>query len=78
MSSSWVAEEALAIAAYCALKSEGGIEMGVRLAVNHDGDTDSTGAICGNLLGAFLGMDSLPTRSLENLELREVIERIAN
>ena len=40
----WVAEEALAIAIYCALRSDS-VEEGVILAVNLTGDSDSTGAI---------------------------------
>ena len=43
----WVAEEALAIAIYCALVAKD-FRHGVMLAVNHDGDSDSTGAIAGN------------------------------
>ncbi len=73
----WVGEEALAIGAFCALRAEGDFEGGVRLAVNHDGDSDSTGSICGNLLGTLLGVDALPGRWLEQLELRDVIDRIA-
>lgn len=30
------------------------------LAVNHDGDSDSTGAITGNILGAYLGQQAIP------------------
>ncbi|TFG83693.1 MAG: ADP-ribosylglycohydrolase family protein, partial [Erysipelotrichales bacterium] len=41
----WVAEEALAIAVYCALKFENDGQRALRYAVNHDGDSDSTGAI---------------------------------
>ncbi len=51
----WIAEEALAIAFYCASKKQDDFEAAVRMAVNHDGDSDSTGAICGNLVGAHLG-----------------------
>ena len=50
---------------------------GVCLAVNHGGDSDSTGAITGNLLGAQLGSAAIPRSWLEPLELREVIEEIA-
>lgn len=73
----WVAEEALAISAYCAL-STNKFEQGVILAVNHDGDSDSTGAITGNLLGAALGLGAVPAQLLENLELRDVIEEVAD
>jgi ADP-ribosylglycohydrolase len=46
----WVAEEALATALFCALKATNFAE-GVLLAVNHSGDSDSTGSLTGNLLG---------------------------
>ena len=64
----WVAEEALAIALYCALVSER-FEAGVVLAVNHGGDSDSTGAIAGNLLGAVHGVSAISASWLERLEL---------
>jgi ADP-ribosylglycohydrolase len=73
----WVAEEALAIALYCALRGET-LEEGVMLAVNLTGDSDSTGAIAGNLLGALHGVDAIPQRWLEALELREAIGQLAD
>lgn len=72
----WIAEEALAISVYCALVAKN-FKYGVLLAVNHDGDSDSTGSITGNLLGAMLGVKAIPTQWLAQLELREVIEEIA-
>ena len=74
----WVADEALAIAVYCALVAGDDFARGVRLAVNHGGDSDSTGAITGNLLGALLGKDAIPSRWLDPLELRQEIETIAD
>lgn len=73
----WVAEEALAIAVYVALVSDG-FEDGVVLAVNHGGDSDSTGAMAGNLLGAMHGVDAIPARWLGRLELRELIGQVAD
>jgi ADP-ribosylglycohydrolase len=73
----WTAEEALAIAIYCTLSAED-FESGVILAVNHDGDSDSTGAITGNILGALHGVEAIPQRWLETLELRAVIEELAD
>jgi ADP-ribosylglycohydrolase len=73
----WVAEEALAIAVFCALVARD-FESALRLAVNHGGDSDSTGAIAGNLLGAALGESAIPARWLAVLELREEIERLAD
>lgn len=73
----WVAEETLAIAVYCALKHSDSFEQGVIAAVNHDGDSDSTGAVTGNILGAALGFDAIPRKYLDKLELRDVILEIA-
>jgi ADP-ribosyl-[dinitrogen reductase] hydrolase len=73
----WVADEALAIALLCALTAPD-YESGVRLAVNHDGDSDSTAAITGNLLGAMHGVEAIPKRWLISLELRRVIIETAD
>jgi ADP-ribosyl-[dinitrogen reductase] hydrolase len=74
----WVAEEALAIGVYCALAGGDDFAAGTRLAVNHSGDSDSTGAIAGNLLGALLGVSAIPPSWLELLELREEIQTLAD
>jgi ADP-ribosylglycohydrolase len=73
----WVAEEALAIGLYAALVAEG-FEHGVLLAVNHSGDSDSTGAIAGSLLGVALGELAIPRRWLARLELRDALEQVAD
>jgi ADP-ribosyl-[dinitrogen reductase] hydrolase len=73
----WVADEALAIGLYCALCAMD-FEAGVILAVNHDGDSDSTGLIAGHLLGAIHGVSGIPQRWLEPLELRTVLEDVAD
>ncbi len=73
----WVGEEALAIAVCCALTASDFAE-GVLRAVNHSGDSDSTGAICGNLLGALWGERAIPAGWLEELELRAEIGRLAD
>jgi len=74
----WIAEEALAISIYCALCYENDFTQGVLLAVNHGGDSDSTGAITGNILGALLGKNAIPNEWLDELELRNVIEEISS
>lgn len=73
----WVGEEALAIALYCALKAES-FEHGVLLAVNHGGDSDSTGSLVGTLLGLLRGVDAIPQKWIDGLELRDVIEPLAH
>jgi len=62
---------------YAALVAERDFARGVRLAVNHSGDSDSTGSIAGQLLGIQLGVEAIPVQWLEALELREVIEQVA-
>lgn len=73
----WVGEEALAIGLYCALKYQNDFSACIRAAVNHDGDSDSTGAIAGNLLGAWLGVEGIGEEWLAPLEARDVIETMA-
>jgi ADP-ribosylglycohydrolase len=73
----WVAEEALAISVCCALAATE-FRDGVTLAVNHSGDSDSTGAITGNLLGAQLGVAAIPEGWLADLELRDEIVQLAS
>lgn len=74
----WVGEEALAISLYCALAAGGDFARGVLLAVNHSGDSDSTGAITGNILGLILGVEAIPEKWLAELELRAEIEAVAS
>ena len=73
----WVGEEALAIGLYCALHAGDDFARAVRLAVNHSGDSDSTGAITGNLVGLMLGAEAIPANWLRDLELRNEIEAMA-
>ncbi len=74
----WVAEETLAISLYCALRYRDDFSAGVIAAVNHGGDSDSTGAVTGNILGALLGYDSIDERWKKDLELSDVILEIAD
>ena len=72
----WIAEEALAIAIYCALSAPD-FRSGVVLAVNHSGDSDSTGSMAGQLLGAIYGAKATPASWRVPLELAAVIEAVA-
>lgn len=47
------------------------------VSVNHNGDSDSTGAVTGNILGAYLGYDEIPNEYKENLELKDIILKVA-
>ena len=46
-------------------------------AVNHSGDSDSTGAITGNIVGTLNGTAALPAEWVERVELRDVIETVS-
>ena len=72
----WVAEETLAIALYCANKYSDDFTKAITTAVNHNGDSDSTGAVCGNILGAYLGYDKIPSKYIESLEMKDLLERL--
>ena len=74
----WVAEEALAIAVYCALKYPDDIDKALIAAVNHRGDSDSTGAIAGNIVGANVGLSGIPEKYKKNLELYDIIIELAD
>jgi ADP-ribosylglycohydrolase len=75
----WVAEEALAIAVRCALAvpdaepTTPAVRAALLAAVNHGGDSDSTGSICGQLLGAALGDLVLPPEWVVEVEARGVL-----
>ena len=74
----WLGDEALAIAIYCALKHSNDFDKALIAAVNHDGDSDSTGAITGNILGAYLGLSKIPKKYIDNLELVDVLTELAD
>ncbi|WP_239516565.1 ADP-ribosylglycohydrolase family protein [Streptomyces sp. ICC4] len=71
------AEDVLAIAVYCALVAEN-VAHGLRLAVNHGGDSAATGALCGALLGAQHGETALPAGWLAGLEGRATVLELAD
>ncbi len=72
----WTGESALAIAVAAALAATG-FDDGVRRAVNHGGDSDHTGALCGQLLGARLGAYAIPRHWVHDLELADVPTQLA-
>ena len=74
----WVGDEALAIAVYCALRHEHDFSAGLIASVNHRGDSDSTGAILGNILGALHGYEGLDAKWKRDLELHDTILELAD
>ena len=83
----WTGEEAWAIALYCVVRHVGSIEEALIAAVNHDGDSDSTGAVCGNIMGAIYGYEAMKRKRQlcpqgkeleQTLELSEIILTLAD
>ena len=83
----WTGEEAWAIALYCAVRHIDSIEDAIISAVNHDGDSDSTGAVCGNIMGAVYGYEAIKRMKLfcpqgheleQTLELSNIILSLAD
>jgi ADP-ribosylglycohydrolase len=73
----WVGEEALAIAVLSVFRHPTDAVSALRTAVNHGGDSDSTGSIAGNLIGTLLGAEAFPEDWIWLLELSDVITHMA-
>ena len=74
----WTGEETMGISLYCALKYQNDFSACIIASVNHKGDSDSTGAVTGNILGALLGYQAIEDKWKKDLELSEVILEIAD
>lgn len=74
----WVAEETAAIAIFSVMRHFGDFEAVLVCSVNHDGDSDSTGAVAGNIAGAITGYSGIPEKFKRNLELADVLLSVAD
>lgn len=83
----WTGDEAWAIALYCTVRHIDSVEDAITAAVNHSGDSDSTGAICGNIIGAIYGYEFINEQNIccpkgkkleDTLELTNVILTLAD
>lgn len=74
----WIAEEALGIGLFSALNFPDDFAEGVLASVNITGDSDTTGAITGALLGASLGIDAVPAEWSSTVEGRQELLRLAD
>lgn len=74
----WVAEEALAISIYCSFRFRDNFENAIFAAVNHSGDSDSTGSITGQIMGTFLGFSNIPDKYKHNLELKDILYELCD
>ena len=66
------------IALFCALKHFDSFEDAMIAAVNHGGDSDSTGAVTGNILGTAIGYKAIPQYYKDDLEMHNLILHMAD
>jgi ADP-ribosyl-[dinitrogen reductase] hydrolase len=64
----WTGDEALAIGLYAALAGRNFLDVAQR-AANHDGDSDSTASIAGQLYGAWKGVLAVPHHLIRRLDV---------
>ncbi|AYG95653.1 ADP-ribosyl-(dinitrogen reductase) hydrolase [Brevundimonas naejangsanensis] len=72
----WVGEEALAIALYSVAASDD-FRAVMRIAANHDGDSDSTASIAGQLFGARHGLSRIPWSWVSRLDVFDALCEVA-
>ena len=65
-------------AALWAFAASSSFREGALLAVNLGDDADTTGAVYGQLAGAFHGVDSIPAEWLDKVAMRQRIEELAD
>ena len=69
----WVAEETLAIAVFSVMRHIDDFNACMICAVNHGGDSDSTGAVAGNIIGAIIGYEAIPDKFTKSIQLKELL-----
>lgn len=74
----WVAEETLAIAVFSVIRHINDFNACMICAVNHGGDSDSTGAVAGNIIGTLLGYSAIPAKFTKSLKLKDLIVSMAD
>ncbi len=73
----WIAEEALSISILASLVFRNDFRKGVLYAVNHSGDSDSTGSNTGNILGLINGIEAIPEKWESNLRHIDIVKQVA-
>jgi ADP-ribosyl-[dinitrogen reductase] hydrolase len=74
----WVAEEAMGIGLFCALRFAGDFAAALRAAALISGDSDSTASIAGAILGAAGGLAAIPSRWADKVEGRDELLGLAD
>jgi ADP-ribosylglycohydrolase len=69
------AAEVLSTGIFCSLKFSSDFPDGIQAAVNHSGNSSSTGLVSGAILGTILGNEAIPEKWISGLEdSQEIIE----
>lgn len=74
----WVADEALGIGLFAALRYRNDIAAAFAAAANISGDSDSTASIAGAILGACFGLEAIPPDWVARVENREMLLGLAD
>lgn len=69
----WIAEETLAIAVFSVIRHINDFNTCMICSVNHGGDSDSTSAVAGNIIGAILGYNAIPDKYTKSIQLKELL-----
>lgn len=69
----WVAEETLAIAVFSVSRHINDFNACMICAVNHGGDSDSTGAVAGNIIGAIIGYEAITDKFTKSIQLKDLL-----
>jgi len=72
----WVGDEALAVGLHAAATAES-FSGAIEVASNHDGDSDSTASIAGQLFGAKHGLAALPNDAVYRVDVLEPLLELA-
>lgn len=83
----WTGEETWAISLFCTIRHIDSIHDAIVASVNHNGDSDSTGSVTGNIMGAIYGYEEIKHQRLfcpgdkdfeDTIELANIILAIAD
>lgn len=73
----WVGEEAVALALYCFLRYPDDYKKTVTRGANTNGDSDSIACIAGSISGAYLGVEAIPERWINEIEKSDYLADLA-
>ena len=63
------------LAVYAVLRASS-FQEAVTIAANHDGDSDSTASIAGQLYGAWHGVEPTPEQWIKKLDIQEIMDSL--